>query len=78
MNKPFDDPNSHLEDLPIEIHCPNCGNEMVHDGNSLQLAYSPRGAMFECGKCEEITQWRFTLDPFVLERVEPIIWGGHV
>ena len=78
MNEPFDDPNFRLEELPIEIHCPKCGNEMVHDGNSLQLAYSPRGAMFECGKCREITQWRFTLDPFVLERVEPITWGGHV
>jgi hypothetical protein len=51
---------------------------MVHDSNSLPLAESPRGAMFECGTCGGITQWRFTLNPFKLERVEPITWGGHV
>jgi hypothetical protein len=51
---------------------------MVRDGNSLSLAYSRRGAMMQCGQCGEITQWRFTLEPFVLEQVEPITWGGTV
>jgi hypothetical protein len=67
-----------LADLGIAIHCPKCGNEMVRDGNSLSLAYSRKGAMMECGRCGEITQWRFTLNPFVLERVESITWGGTV
>jgi transcription elongation factor Elf1 len=78
MTEPFDDPDFALENLPVEIHCPKCGNEMVHDSNSLPLAESPRGAMLECGTCGEITQWRFTLNPFKLERVQPITWGGHV
>jgi hypothetical protein len=34
--------------------------------------------MFECGSRGEITQWRFTLDPFVLEQVAPTTWGGTV
>lgn len=73
-----DDDDFVLADLGIAIHCPKCGNEMVRDGNSLSLAYSRKGAMMECGQCAEITQWRFTLNPFVLERVEPITWGGTV
>ena len=64
-----------LQDQAIEIHCPHCGNEMVHDPNSLTLAESPRGAQLECGKCEQITEWRFTLNPFVLQQV-PVTWGG--
>jgi predicted RNA-binding Zn-ribbon protein involved in translation (DUF1610 family) len=67
-----------LADLGIASHCPKCGNEMVRDANSLSLAYSRKGAMMECGRCGEITQWRFTLNPFVLERVEWITWGGTV
>jgi predicted RNA-binding Zn-ribbon protein involved in translation (DUF1610 family) len=78
MADSIDDDDFVLEDLHVEIHCPKCGNEMVHDGNSLQLAVSPRGVMFECGRCAEITQWRYTFDPFTLERVEPITWGGHL
>ena len=73
-----DDDDFVLADLGIAIRCPKCGNEMVRDGNSLSLAYSRKGAMMECGRCGEITQWRFTLGPFVLERVEPITWGGTV
>jgi hypothetical protein len=49
---------------------------MMRDGNSLTLAYSGKGAMMECGRFGEISQWRFTLDPFVLEQVEPITWGA--
>jgi uncharacterized Zn finger protein len=65
-----------LSDLGIAIHCPKCGTEMVRDRNSLALGYSRRGAMMECGRCGEITQWWFTLDPFVLTQVIPITWGG--
>jgi endogenous inhibitor of DNA gyrase (YacG/DUF329 family) len=64
-----------LADTGIRIHCPNCGNELVHDGNSLTLAESPRGAMFECGRCTKISQWEFTLAPFTLKQV-PVTWGG--
>ena len=67
-----------IDHLPIAIHCPRCGNAMVHDPDSLPRAESPRGAMFECGSRGEITQWRFTLDPFVLEQVAPTTWGGTV
>lgn len=66
-----------IDSLDIEIHCPKCGNEMVHDGDGLQLAVSEKGAMFECGKCEEISQWEFTLKPFKLKQVA-ITWGGNV
>lgn len=66
-----------LSETNIEIRCPKCGNEMVHDGNSLTLAHSRTGAMFECGTCREISQWRFTLNPFTLTRV-PVTWGGTV
>ena len=65
-----------IESLPIEILCPKCGNELVHDDDTLTLAESPRGAMFECGQCAEITEWRFTLDPFTLEQAVPPNWGG--
>jgi endogenous inhibitor of DNA gyrase (YacG/DUF329 family) len=74
---PQDPEEFQIDQLDIEIRCPKCGNEMVHDQNSLPLAESPRGAMFECGKCEEISQWEFTLDPFVLRQV-PVTWGGSV
>ena len=67
-----------LHRTTVEIRCPKCGNEMVHDSNSLTLAESRTGAMFECGRCGQITQWRFTLDPFALTQVVPITWGGQV
>jgi Zn finger protein HypA/HybF involved in hydrogenase expression len=60
--------------LPIKIHCPKCKNEMVHDQNSLALAESPRGAMLECGKCQEISQWEFTGDPIEVKQV-PVTRG---
>ncbi len=66
-----------LEQPDIEIHCPHCGNEMVHDPNSLTLAEAPCGAMLECGNCTEITSWRFTLEPFLLRQV-PNKWGGKI
>lgn len=76
MTHPDDDFT--LADTSLEISCPQCGNELVHDGNTLTLAESPRGAMFECGSCGLITQWRFTLAPFTLTRVDPVEWGGNV
>ncbi len=66
-----------IEALGIKIPCPYCGNEMVHDPNSLTLAEAPCGAMLECGQCGEITSWRWTLAPFVLEHV-PNQWGGNI
>lgn len=66
-----------IERTSIEIHCPKCGNELVHDGNTLALAESRSGAMFECGRCGEISQWKFTLEPFTLQQV-PVTWGGSV
>ena len=66
-----------IEDSGIEIHCPKCGNEMVHDGNSLTLAESPRGVMFECGGCGEITQWQISYDPLTIKQV-PVTWGGQL
>ena len=67
-----------IEDLGIEIHCPKCGNELTKDPDTLPLAESPTGAMFDCGKCQEISQWRFTLEPLSIEQVVPITWGGDV
>lgn len=80
MILPQDQPGADDEDFTIgafevKIHCPKCGNEMVHDGNSLVLAESPRGAQFECGRCEEFSQWSFSWDPFVATQV-PLTWGG--
>ena len=66
-----------IDSLDVEIHCPKCGNELVHDGNSLPLAESEKGAMFECGECEEISQWEYTLEPFMLKQV-PVTLGGSV
>ena len=43
----------------------------------LPLAEARCGAMLECGRCGEITSWRFTLDPFILEQV-PNEWGGSI
>lgn len=74
---PHDDEEFELARTGIQIHCPKCGNELVHDGNSLTLAESPHGASFECGRCREITQWKFTLEPFTLQQV-PVTWGGSV
>jgi hypothetical protein len=65
-------------DPGIAIHCPKWGNEMARGGNSLSRAYSRKGAMMECGRCGEITQRRFALNPFVPERVESITRGGTV
>jgi hypothetical protein len=75
MSQPDDD--FQLTYLDIEIFCTTCGNEMVHDPDSLALAEARCGAMLECGRCGEITSWRFTLDPFVLEQV-PNDWGGSI
>lgn len=66
-----------LDELGIEIHCPACGTEMVHDGDSLVLADAPCGAMLECGRCGQITSWRFTLRPFTLRQM-PNEWGGRM
>ena len=66
-----------IETLGIEIHCPNCGNEMANDGNSLPLAEAPCGAMLECGNCQTITSWEFSLDPFEVRQV-PNQWGGRI
>ena len=66
-----------IDQLDIEIRCPKCDNDLVHDNNTLPMAQSRNGAMFECGQCQEVTQWKFTLDPFMLERVDPIVWGGR-
>ena len=53
----------------VAIPCPHCGNELAHDGNTLVLAESPRGAQFECGRCEAITEWSFRWDPFAATQV---------
>ena len=66
-----------LDHLDIQIHCPACGNEMVHDPDSLPLAEARCGAMLECGRCREITSWRFTLLPFTLRQI-PNEWGGSI
>ena len=66
-----------IEELGIEINCPKCKNEMVNDPNSLPLAEAKCGAMLECGKCEEITSWSWTLDPFKLNQI-PNEWGGSI
>ena len=65
-----------IEDLGIEIHCPNCSNEIANDPNSLTLAEAKCGAMLECGRCFEISSWRWTLNPFVLEQVENEFGGS--
>ena len=71
------DPDFNLENTNLEIHCPACQNEMVHDGESLPLAESPTGTMFECGTCGEISKWEFTLVPRTIRQV-PVTWGGEV
>lgn len=71
------EPELDLLGAGVEIPCPDCGNEMVHDPDSLALAEAPCGAMMECGRCGAITSWRFTLDPFVLRQV-PNEWGGSI
>ena len=63
-----------LEDLPIEIACPKCGNEMVRDPTSLPLVENRRGALIECGECGAISQWSFSGDPIEARQV-PITWG---
>ena len=62
----------------LQIPCPKCGNEMVHDGNSLALAESLRGAVLECGSCAEISQWKYSLETLEIEQVIPVQYGGHV
>ena len=44
-----------IEDLGIEIFCPNCQNEIANDPNSLALAEAKCGAMLECENCFEIS-----------------------
>ena len=61
----------------LQLHCPQCANEMVGDDRSLTLAESPRGAMMECGQCGEISQWRFDGTPLRATQV-PVTWGGTV
>ena len=69
--------NFNIEDLGIEIFCPSCRNEIVNNPNSLALAEAKCGAMLECGSCFEISSWRWTLNPFVLEQV-PNEFGGTI
>jgi len=66
-----------IEDLGIEIHCPSCNNELANDPNTLALSEAKCGAMLECGKCGEITSWRWTLKPFELKQV-PNEFGGSI
>ncbi len=72
-----DDEDFDLSTFAVAVHCPHCGNEMAHDGNSLALAESPRGAMLECGRCETISEWRFAWRPFSATQV-PVQWGGDL
>lgn len=72
-----DSDDIYIENLGIKIHCPHCDNEMVNDPMTLVLAEAKCGAMLECGKCEEITSWRWTLNPFMLEQV-PNEFGGSI
>lgn len=73
----FEEEEFSIDELEVEIHCPHCGNDMAHDGDSLRLAESPRGVMFECGSCEAVTQWRFTYNPLKAEQ-RPLTWGGMI
>lgn len=73
----MDDDNFAIEDLDLEIRCPKCDNEMAHDDNSLVLAESPRGVMFECGKCTEVSQWELSSDHKSAKQV-PVSWGGNL
>ena len=66
-----------IEDLSVEIRCPKCDNEMVHDSDSLPLAESPRGVMFECGQCAEISQWELSADQTSAKQ-DPVTWGGNL
>jgi hypothetical protein len=59
-----------IEDLGIMIYCPACGIELVNDPDSLPLAESPTGVMFECGQCELITGWKISGNPPVAERYQ--------
>ena len=74
------DPDADEEEFDISrfnafVHCAKCGHEMAHDGSSLALAESPRGAQFECGRCTAISQWEFSWHPFTSRQV-PVQWGG--
>lgn len=62
----------------LEITCPVCTAEIVHNPDSLALAESPRGAVIECGECGEITQWKYSLDTLSVEQVIPVQYGGSV
>lgn len=66
-----------IENFDVQIHCPECGQELVHDGSTLILAESPRGSQFECGRCATISEWRFTWQPFTATRV-PVVFGGEI
>ena len=68
---------TNIEDLGIEIYCPNCNNEIANDPNSLTLAEAKCGAMLECGKCYEISSWKWTFKPFILKQV-PNEFGGTI
>lgn len=58
-----------LTELGIELFCPACGSEMVHNPNSLSLAHDYTWATMECGDCAHISKWEWTLDPFVAKEV---------
>ena len=74
---PPDDDAFSIESFDVQIQCPQCGHELVHDGNTLVLAESPRGVMFECGRCEKISEWKLTWEPFVATNV-PVVFGGEI
>ena len=73
----INDDDFDLSTLGINVFCPKCQNEMVHNGNSLRLAESATGALLECGKCEEITEWKFKGNPIEVIQV-PVQFGGSV
>jgi hypothetical protein len=64
-----DDEDWALSDLGITLTCPACGREMVHDPDSLPLAYDRDWALLECGGCSRISKWQWTLDPFEAREV---------
>ena len=54
-----DDEDWELSDLDIALACPACGREMVHDPDSLPLAYDRDWALLECGACRRISSCPF-------------------
>ena len=69
MTLPGEHDADELAGLGIELHCPSCTREMVHDPDSLVLAWDPDWALMECGGCRHISKWQWTRDPFVAREV---------